>query len=110
MIIDSAIPFAAIDWSCIPDERHDGERGFAVWKVIHAGNIRVRRLEYSPGYLADHWCSKGHIVYCVDGEMTTELNDGRTFVLKNGMSYHVGDNSGSHRSFTESGATLFIVD
>lgn len=110
MIIDQTIPFATTAWDLLPEERHEGERGFALWKTIHAGNIRVRRVEYSPGYSADHWCSKGHIIYCIDGEMTTELNDGRTFELKKGMSYHVGDNSGSHRSFTETGATLFIVD
>lgn len=110
MIIDSHIPFFLIDWNNIPVERHNGEKGFALWKVQHFGNIRVRLVEYSLGYIADHWCDKGHIIFCVDGEMTTELKDGRKFILKKGMTYQVGDNSDSHRSSTETGVTLFIVD
>ncbi|HAP34683.1 MAG TPA: hypothetical protein DCQ28_01620 [Bacteroidetes bacterium] len=110
MDIESTIPFTSTDWDLVPSEEHSGEKGFALWKVLHFGNIRVRRVEYSAGYIADHWCDKGHIIYCIDGEMTTELNDGRTFVLKKGMSYQVGDHSDSHRSFTETGVSLFIVD
>lgn len=110
MVIDSRIPFILTDWKDIPAERHEGEKGFALWKVQHVGNIRVRLVEYSPGYVADHWCDKGHIIFCVDGEMTTELKDGRKFILRKGMTYQVGDNSDSHRSFTEKGVTLFIVD
>lgn len=110
MIIDSHTPFTLTDWNSIPSERHEGEKGFALWKVLHVGNIRVRMVEYSPGYLADHWCDKGHIIYCIDGGLTTELKDGRTFNLKEGMTYQVGDNSDSHRTFTESGVKLFIVD
>jgi hypothetical protein len=67
-------------------------------------------VEYSWGYFADHWCDKGHIIYCIDGEMTTELKDGRKIILRKGMSYMVGDKSESHRSFTDKGARLFIVD
>jgi quercetin dioxygenase-like cupin family protein len=110
MKIESTIPFTTTDWNLVPSERHDGEKGYALWKVLQFGNIRVRRVEYSPGYIADHWCDKGHIIFCIEGEMTTELKDGRTFVLKKGMSYQVGDNSDSHRSFTKDGASLFIVD
>lgn len=110
MTIDSHIPFTLTDWDRIPAERHDGEKGFALRKTEHFGSIRVRLVEYSPGYRADHWCDKGHIIFCVDGEMTTELKDGRTFILKKGMTYRVGDNSDSHRSSTEDGVTLFIVD
>ncbi len=110
MTIDPHIPFSLTDWDSIPSERHDGEKGFALWKVQHFGTIRVRLVEYSPGYLADHWCDKGHIIFCVDGEMTTDLKDGRKFILKKGMTYHVGDNSDSHRSSTKTGVTLFIVD
>ncbi|MBI2427360.1 MAG: DHCW motif cupin fold protein [Ignavibacteriales bacterium] len=110
MTIDSHIPFTLTDWSLVHTERRDGEKGFALWKVQHFGNIRVRMVEYSPGYVADHWCDKGHIVFCVNGEMTTELKDGRKFVLKKGMTYQVGDSSDSHRSSTETGVTLFIVD
>ncbi len=110
MTIDSHIPFTVTDWNSVVPEKHNGEKGFALWKVLNFGDIRVRMVEYSPGYIADHWCNKGHIIYCVEGEMVTELKDGRTFTLKQGMSYQVGDNSGSHRSYTETGVTLFIVD
>lgn len=110
MTIDSHIPFTVTDWNSVAAEKHNGEKGSALWKVLNFGDIRVRMVEYSPGYIADHWCSKGHIIYCIEGEMMTELKDGRTFTLKQGMSYQVGDNSGSHKSYTKTGVTLFIVD
>jgi len=110
MNIDSSVRFSVTDWDDIPSEQHPGTHGTATWKVLRFGNIRVRRVDYSPGYLADHWCDKGHIIYCIDGEMTTELNDGRTIVLKKGMSYQVGDHADSHRTYTDTGVSLFIVD
>jgi hypothetical protein len=67
-------------------------------------------VEYSPGYRADHWCQKGHILLCLAGELETELADGRRFVLRPGMSYQVADNAEAHRSSSRTGATLFIVD
>jgi quercetin dioxygenase-like cupin family protein len=102
--------FQAIDWNHIPRENHPGETSFATWQVLYAGNIRVRRMVYEPGYRADHWCHKGHILHCTEGELTTELQDGRIFILKPGMTYLVGDDSDSHRSRTETGCTLFVVD
>ncbi len=104
------IPFEAVDWTQIRGERHPGESGYAEWKVRQCGDIRVRVVEYSPGYKADHWCSKGHILFCLEGSMMTELKDGRKFELRKGMSYHVEDDNYPHNSYTESGATLFIVD
>lgn len=109
MIINH-IPFETTDWETITPERHEGESGFALWKVKQAGDIRIRLVEYSPGYKADHWCSKGHVIYCIDGSMTTELKDGRKFNLEKGMVYVVGDNIDLHRSFTKNGVKLFIVD
>ena len=106
----SAIPFGTTDWSRIEQIKHPGERGFARWRTRQFGNIRVRMVEYSPGYLADHWCVKGHILLCTEGELHTELEDGRTFTLKPGMSYQVADHAEPHRSYTVPGATLFIVD
>jgi len=67
-------------------------------------------VEYSPGYCADHWCTKGHILLCLDGELRTELKDGRTYRLTPGVSYQVADNAEPHRSSAELGARLFIVD
>jgi hypothetical protein len=104
------IPFGITDWASVPTETHAGERGHAIWRTRQFGEIRVRLVEYSPGYLADHWCAKGHIIFCVKGGMTTDLMDGRSFLLKQGQSYQVGDNDGRHRSRTETGALLFIVD
>ena len=106
----SEIPFGITDWSEIERTEHSGETGVAFWQTQEFGGIRVRLLEYSPGYLADHWCVKGHILFCVEGELHTELDDGREFVLKPGMSYQVADNAEPHRSSTSIGAKLFVVD
>ena len=106
----SDIPFGATDWSKIAKTEHPGETGMAYWRTLTFGAIRVRIVEYSPGYLADHWCSKGHILLCLEGELKTELKDGRSFVLKPGMSYQVADGAEPHRSTAPRGATLFIVD
>ncbi|MEN6392374.1 MAG: DHCW motif cupin fold protein [Anaerolineaceae bacterium] len=104
------IPFGITDWSSIEPTEHKGETGVATWRTQTFNDIRVRMVEYSPGYLADHWCSKGHILLCLEGELHTELKDGRTFTLEPGMSYQVADNAEPHRSHTEKGAKLFIVD
>jgi hypothetical protein len=104
------IPFGTTDWSTIAPVEHDGEKGKAYWRTRHFGDVRVRMVEYTPGYRADHWCVKGHILLCLQGELHTELRDGRTFVLKPGMSYQVADDGDAHRSFTPLGAKLFVVD
>lgn len=106
----SNIPFGTTDWSTIEPEIHPGVSGFATWRVQVFQNIRVRIVEYSPGYVADHWCTKGHILFCLAGELHTELSDGRTFILTPGTSYQVADHAEAHRSSTETGAKLFIVD
>ncbi len=103
-------PFQTINWAAIPREVHPGITGTAWWQIFMMNNIRVRMVEYSPGYLADHWCSKGHIILCMSGEMNTTLQDGRVFTLTPGMTYHVGDDCEAHQSHTEMGCTLFIVD
>jgi len=103
-------PFQTLDWSSIPKEVHTGEPGMAYWQTQMMNDIRVRMVEYSPGYKADHWCSKGHIILCMEGEMDTELEDGRIFKLTRGMTYFVGDNCEAHRSSTQTGCKLFIVD
>ena len=104
------IPFGTTDWSKIERTEHTGETGTAYWQAANFGDMRVRMVEYTPGYLADHWCVKGHILLCLEGELTTELEDGRVFTLKPGMSYQVADNAEPHRSSTEIGAKLFVVD
>lgn len=104
------VSFHTTDWKNIETTRHNGESGYALWKTIHIGNIRIRQVAYSADYIADHWCNKGHVLLCLEGEMITELKDGRKFILNQGTSYQVGDNMEAHRSFSEKGCTLFIVD
>ena len=104
------IPFATTDWSTVEPTAHQGETGMAYWRTRHFDSIRVRMVEYTPGYRADHWCVKGHVLLCLEGELHTELEDGRTFVLKPGMSYQVADHAEPHRSYTTTGVKLFIVD
>ena len=106
----SDIPFGVTDWSAIELTEHPGEHGMAYWRTCNFGALRVRMVEYSPGYLADHWCHKGHVLLCLEGELHTELEDGRVFVLKPGMSYQVADGAEAHRSSTAVGARLFVVD
>ena len=104
------IPFGTTDWSSVETTTHMGDSGVATWRTRQFGDIRVRLVEYSPGYLADHWCQKGHILFCVDGELATDLADGRSFTLTPGMSYQVADGGDAHQSRTAKGARLFIVD
>lgn len=106
----SNIPFGITDWQKLEATEHPGELGVARWRTQQFGTVRVRLVEYAPGYQADHWCQKGHILFCVAGELETELADGRVFHLTPGMSYQVADNAEPHRSRTAFGATLFIVD
>jgi len=105
-----AHPFFTTNWDTVEKTYHQGETGQATWQTLMLGAIRIRKVEYSAGYLADHWCSKGHVILCLEGEMQTELQDGRVFTLKTGMTYQVGDHAEAHRSSTQSGCKLFIVD
>jgi quercetin dioxygenase-like cupin family protein len=104
------IPFSVTDWASVEPTEHPGDTGVATWRTRMFGDIRVRMVDYSPGYLADHWCSKGHIILCLEGELHTELDDGRTVTLTPGQGYQVADGAAPHRSATRTGAKLFIVD
>ncbi|HTS83063.1 MAG TPA: DHCW motif cupin fold protein [Myxococcaceae bacterium] len=104
------IPFEVTDWAAVERTERRGESGVAAYRTRQFGEVRVRMVEYSPGYVADHWCEKGHILLCVSGELRTELEDGRRFTLTPGTSYQVADGAERHRSSTAQGATLFIVD
>ncbi|HYM34481.1 MAG TPA: DHCW motif cupin fold protein, partial [Steroidobacteraceae bacterium] len=100
------IPFQIADWSNVPPTTHSGMSGVATWRTRQFGDVRVRMVEYTPGYVADHWCEKGHVLLCLEGELRTELQDGRVFTLKPGMSYQVADGAEAHRSMTDVGAKL----
>ncbi len=104
------VPFEVMYWGNIPRTEHAGETGIAYWQTRELGNVRIRKVEYSPGYMADHWCSRGHVLLVLEGELTTELKDGRAFVLRAGDSYHTESGTFPHRSVTARGAKLFIVD
>jgi hypothetical protein len=104
------LPFGTVTWNTVELTTHAGERGEARWRTRRFGDVRVRMLDYSPGYLADHWCSKGHFMLCLEGDLTTELADGRQFRLTPGMSYHVADDAEPHRSSTRDGAKLYCID
>jgi quercetin dioxygenase-like cupin family protein len=104
------VPFETTNWADVPRSEHAGDRGIAVWRTLQRSDLRIRIVECSPGYISDHWCAKGHVVYCLEGELFTELRDGRTFILTPGMSYQVADDETPHRSSTTVGARLFIVD
>jgi quercetin dioxygenase-like cupin family protein len=104
------VDFCVTDWSKVEPTNHHGESGMAIWRTLEVGNIRVRMVEYTPGYVADHWCKRGHVLLVLEGELVTELEDGREFTLRVGQSYQVADNAQPHRSRTSRGAKLFIVD
>ncbi len=104
------VPFFTTYWSAVPKTKHPGESGEATWRTIERGNVRVRHVEYSAGYVADHWCERGHVLLVLEGELITELKDGRKFVLTAGHSYQVADGDGAHRSVSPKGAKLFVVD
>jgi quercetin dioxygenase-like cupin family protein len=103
-------PFQAIDWSRVAPTTHPGAPGVATWRTVEVGNVRVRCVDYSKGYVADHWCARGHVVHVLEGEILNELDDGRTNTLSAGQTYVVADGDGKHRSSSPMGARLFIVD
>jgi hypothetical protein len=104
------IPFQSIDWTLVPATEHNGETGTAFWQTIQYEGLRIRIVEYSAGYLADHWCRKGHIVHCLDGDFVSEMQDGSRSLFTKGMTYVVSDDLSSHRSISEKGVKLFIID
>ena len=103
------VPFGVTDWSAVPETSHPGVSGVATWRTVHAGDVRVRLVTYSSGYLADHWCSRGHILFVLEGELLTEIQGGAVHTLTAGTSYQVSDDIAPHRSSTKTGARLFIV-
>ena len=108
--MSSTIPFQTIDWTSIPASKHEGETGIAIWKTLQLEGLRIRKVDYSAGYIADHWCQKGHIVHCLKGEFISELSTGEKVKLQKGDTYVVSDNLSSHRSISENGVELLIID
>lgn len=108
--MDQNIPFQVIQWDSIPKEEHPGEKGSSMWQTVQLPGLRMRIVEYSPGYLADHWCKKGHVVHCLDGSFISELENGESYTLTKGMCYVVSDELSTHRSFSKDGVRLLIID
>jgi quercetin dioxygenase-like cupin family protein len=106
----SSILFQTIDWTSIEKVEHKGESGIALWQTVQFEGLRVRIVEYSNGYVADHWCRKGHFVYCLEGEFVSELSTGEKFKLLKGQTYIVSDELSSHRSVSKNGVKLLIID
>ena len=106
----SNIEFQAINWSIIEPTEHRGATGTSFWRTLQLTGIRLRMVEYSKGYLADHWCKKGHIVHCLEGEFDSELQNGEIIRLTKGMTYIVSDELSSHRSISKNGVKLLIID
>jgi len=104
------IPFQVVDWAVMPETEHKGEKGIAYWKTLQLNGLRIRIVEYSAGYMADHWCHKGHIVHCLEGSFVSEMEDGDKYSFTEGMTYVVSDDLSSHRSVSDKGVKLLIVD
>ena len=104
------IPFQLIDWSAVNKIMHPGTAGTAWWQTLQLPGLRIRVVEYTSGYLADHWCSKGHLVYCISGSFESELETGGVFIMTQGMGYIVSDDMSTHRSSTNEGVQLLIID
>ena len=104
------IPFHTIDWSAVEKTEHVGDVGTSWWQVASYDGLRIRLVEYSPGYIANHWCAKGHIVYCLEGSFESHLKTGEIFYLTKGMSYVVSDDASEHHSHSPEGVTLLIID
>ena len=110
MLIKGAL-FAKINWDEVPITKHSGKTGYAWWRTFETGNIRIRLVEYSPGYIADHWCCRGHVIQVLDGEMISELKDGLKFQLEKGMTFCISDNQvNPHKLFSGNGVSLLIID
>lgn len=110
MTAEAKIPFQTVDWDTIEKSFHPGQTGSAIWQTLQWPGLRLRLVEYSAGYLADHWCTKGHIVHCLNGEFVSELQNGDSFRLTEGMTYIVSDEMSTHRSKTTTGVKLLIID
>jgi hypothetical protein len=75
----SDIPFGTTDWSQVAPTERKGGSGYAYRRTQYFGAIRVRMIQYSPGYFADHWCVKGHILLCISkASFTPNLKTGES--------------------------------
>jgi len=105
------IPEQVTDWTQLPAIEVPGTSGVAKARTQDIGEAQLRLIEYSQGYLADHWCAKGHVIYVVSGTLAIEHQDGRAAcALSAGMSWCVADEARAHRVRSDDGATIFVLD
>lgn len=103
--------FQTTDWQNLPATQHVGETGFVLMKTVWLDHIKIRQIKYSANYKADHWCSKGHIIYCLNGEYELHLKDGSIHKFSQGMGYQTFDNAENpHMAVSKNGCLLFVVD
>jgi len=93
-----------------PRTAETGEIGRSLAQTFELSGLRLRLVEYEAGYVADHWCDRGHVLHVVDGELTLELRDGRSMALRKGDCFVSDQDDASHRIRTAAGGTAFIVD
>ena len=104
------VPSKVIAWESLPVTAMPGETGMAKVRTAQSGELCLRRSAFSSGYRSDHWCAKGHLVLVLEGSVTMEFQDGRSFDVAAGSSFQIGDGDGLHRAWTRDGAEIFIVD
>jgi hypothetical protein len=105
------IPFQTINWETIPPIEHSGASGISISRTFQSDIIRLRLVDFSPKYKADHWCGKGHVIYCLDGDFVLHLKDGSKNVVTKGMTCQMlDDTQNPHLMISESGCKLFILD
>ncbi len=104
------ILFQTIDRTSVEKSEHKGETGTAYLQTVQSERLRIRILEYSDRYSADHWCQKGDIVHCLESEFMSELSTCEKIKLTQGETYVVSDELSSHRSVSAGGVKLLMID
>ena len=107
----SDVPFSVTEWEGVGQTEHKGIKGTSLWKTFEEGNIRARIVEYSPGFVSDHYCERGHVVLVLKGSLLLTMKKGDRFIIEEGCSFQLSDDASKpHSVSSEHGAKVFIVD
>ena len=109
-MLSGKIPFTVTDWTLLPPVDEKGITGLASIKTVNLGDIILRQIEYSSNYEADHFCQKGHIVYCISGSIQIQLSDNSIHTIATGNTFQVSDDASSHKLYSKEGAKVFVTD